>query len=303
MARQLPDDLSLLARLYERWEPQENKRRQISDDLKELFSEGKADGFNPKAMRKAFAERYRLDHQTAEQREKAEATDDETELYLSALARVRESDKDSDTDSRAKVSTGNAVNAKARHGEGGTDGSGETSRLSEGSGTLASHSQPATDPKPVVAAAAAPRGASESEIGGQERPADLATSSTESRPSVEAGEAHAPHQGDGSAGSPLAGAGSDEDRQLIQPNQPQVDSGTGAQAEPDTVESAGGENVAPSGAYEPPSNVTELRPAKKQWKHSDKAHPDCLNPSGCGGFSNLGLCPQCKEAAAGGQVA
>jgi hypothetical protein len=53
---------------------------------------------------------------------------------------------------------------------------------------------------------------------------------------------------------------------------------------------------APSGV---PSNVV---PIKKQWKQSDPAHPDCLNPAGCGGFSNLGLCPQCKQAAGMSQV-
>lgn len=53
----------------------------------------------------------------------------------------------------------------------------------------------------------------------------------------------------------------------------------------------------------PPASSVVQFTAKKQWKHSDKAHPDCLNAAQCGGFSNLGLCPQCKEAAAGGQVA
>jgi hypothetical protein len=51
------------------------------------------------------------------------------------------------------------------------------------------------------------------------------------------------------------------------------------------------------------ANDASPAPAKRQWKHADKAHADCLNPSQCGGFSNLGLCPGCKEAAAQGQVA
>lgn len=94
MARRVPTDLTMLARLYEIWEPQEDARRQISEDLKELFAEAKGNGYNPKALRKAFAERYRLDHQTDEQALKANQTDEDTELYLSALARVRESDAD-----------------------------------------------------------------------------------------------------------------------------------------------------------------------------------------------------------------
>lgn len=46
------------------------------------------------------------------------------------------------------------------------------------------------------------------------------------------------------------------------------------------------------------SNVTQLRP-KRQPTFADKPHADCLNPEQCGGFSNLGLCPRCKEAAGG----
>lgn len=96
MTRPIPDDLSMLASFYRRWEPQEDRRREISDDLKELFSEAKGNGFNGKAMRRAFAAQYRLDHEDSEQREARELTDEETELYLSALARVRESDQSPD---------------------------------------------------------------------------------------------------------------------------------------------------------------------------------------------------------------
>lgn len=38
-------------------------------------------------------------------------------------------------------------------------------------------------------------------------------------------------------------------------------------------------------------------PSRRQWKHSDPAHPDCLNPSQCGGFSNFARCDACKAAA------
>lgn len=37
---------------------------------------------------------------------------------------------------------------------------------------------------------------------------------------------------------------------------------------------------------------------KRQWRHSDPAHRDCLDPTQCGGFSNLALCERCREAAA-----
>jgi hypothetical protein len=45
---------------------------------------------------------------------------------------------------------------------------------------------------------------------------------------------------------------------------------------------------------------------KRQPKYSDPPHPDCLNPApptGCGGFSNLGLCQRCREAAQLGHAA
>jgi hypothetical protein len=81
------------------------------------------------------------------------------------------------------------------------------------------------------------------------------------------------------------------------------EAGTGDAASPamDTREGAPAAGEADPSASSAVSNVTPIR--KKQWKHSDPAHPDCLNPSGCGGFSNLGICQSCREAAQGGQVA
>lgn len=48
------------------------------------------------------------------------------------------------------------------------------------------------------------------------------------------------------------------------------------------------------------SNVTAFKPARRQWRHDDAPDPRCAKPhgpTGCGGFSNLGLCQTCKEAA------
>jgi hypothetical protein len=44
-------------------------------------------------------------------------------------------------------------------------------------------------------------------------------------------------------------------------------------------------------------------PIKKRPTFSDPAHRDCLDPTRCGGLSNLKLCQRCAEAAEGGQVA
>lgn len=61
--------------------------------------------------------------------------------------------------------------------------------------------------------------------------------------------------------------------------------------------------VTPPAAAAGVSNITEFKPARRQWRHSDKAHPDCLDPGMCGGLSNLARCQRCKDAAASGQVA
>jgi uncharacterized protein (UPF0335 family) len=92
VTRQVPSDLNIVRRFYDRWEPFEDTRRQISDDLKELFAEAKAEGLNPKALRSAFAEQYRVEHQTNDEAQKRLNDGTDFDLYLSALARVRESD-------------------------------------------------------------------------------------------------------------------------------------------------------------------------------------------------------------------
>lgn len=126
MVRRPPSDLSVIARLYERWSPFEDKRREISDDLKALFAEIKAEGLNPKAARAAFAEFYRLDHQTADEADKRALNDADVELYLAALARVREGEPDADpetgeivepSDKLAKAERTSARRAKAARSE------------------------------------------------------------------------------------------------------------------------------------------------------------------------------------------
>lgn len=94
--RKPPADLNIVRRFFDRWEPFEDTRRQISDDLKELFAEAKAEGLNPKALRSAFKEQYRVENQTGDEAEKRLADGADFDLYLSALARMRESDDDFD---------------------------------------------------------------------------------------------------------------------------------------------------------------------------------------------------------------
>lgn len=98
MTRRAPADLNIVASFYARWSPHEDKRREIADDHKLMFAEAKSEGLNPKALRKAFAEQYRVENQTSEQAEKRNETDDDVELYLSALARVREDEPEHDAE-------------------------------------------------------------------------------------------------------------------------------------------------------------------------------------------------------------
>ena len=87
-----PPELDRLGSFYDRWQRMETERRILSTDLKELFAEGKGNGFNPKALRKAFAEQYRLENEDADKASKRQETDADVELYLTALARVHVSE-------------------------------------------------------------------------------------------------------------------------------------------------------------------------------------------------------------------
>lgn len=75
-------------------------------------------------------------------------------------------------------------------------------------------------------------------------------------------------------------------------------------AEGNTPTSAGhgDESATHAAALVVATNVVELRKPKAP-TFNDPAHRDCLEPGRCGGFSNLGLCDRCREAAESGQVA
>lgn len=75
--------------LYEEWEREERARRQQSERLKDLFKTAKSDGFNPKGLRVAFAEKYALDHDTGEKLQKRSQDASDADLYLATLAGPR----------------------------------------------------------------------------------------------------------------------------------------------------------------------------------------------------------------------
>ena len=84
MSNQLP-----IRGIYDEWEREEVARRAQSDRLKDLFKRGKDEGYNPKALRQAFAERFALEHFTGEKLQKRERDASDVDLYLAALAGVR----------------------------------------------------------------------------------------------------------------------------------------------------------------------------------------------------------------------
>lgn len=85
-AMKRPANMSRIRSFFERWERLETSRRELSDDLKELFSEAKSEGFNSKALRVAFAEKFRVENEPSAKAEKREMDEADADLYLAALA-------------------------------------------------------------------------------------------------------------------------------------------------------------------------------------------------------------------------
>lgn len=130
-------------------------------------------------------------------------------------------------------------------------------------------SQPATDPKPVTAA--------DSEVSGQECPADLATHQPETANKLPAQESSGSTNGESptlhkSKAAPPASVDA------------YVNDGEGGVERSNEVVTAG-----------------ETAPTAKKLKMNreffDAPHPACQRPEFCGGNSNLGLCEKCKVAA------
>ena len=75
--------------IYAEWEREERARREQSDRLKDLFKNAKIEGFNPKGLRVAFAEKFALDHLPAEKVAKRSEDANDADLYLAALSGPR----------------------------------------------------------------------------------------------------------------------------------------------------------------------------------------------------------------------
>ncbi len=75
----------ILRSTYRRWLVLEDEKSKVSEDLKELMAELKAQGFTPKSAREAF--RRERDAQDAQKCAADEAFEEEVDLYRAALAR------------------------------------------------------------------------------------------------------------------------------------------------------------------------------------------------------------------------
>jgi uncharacterized protein (UPF0335 family) len=357
-------DVSHIRSLYGRWQAQEADRRDQQQWFKDFFAEAKSLGFNPKALRVAFAEQYADAHDDADKLRKRAETGADVDLYLAALARVREDTPEHDAE------TGEIVEDEPEH-EAASSGDFERdtaqsapAHLIDGN-IVADGSSRSTHSDTRVGAPAA----------GEDwlTKADAASLASRIKALVSIDEATGcwlwtgrlavtgygmmsiGHSKKAMAHRASFHAFKDEPllagkfvchscdtRACVNPEHlfqathrenmaDMTRKGRSAGLSPTTIMSireayaAGrtqksiaedfgvnrstvsdaimrprrflGEEPASSAV----SNVTPIR--KKQWKYSDPAHPDCLNPSGCGGFSNLGICQSCREAAQGGQVA
>lgn len=140
--------------IFERWRRLEDAKREIADDLKDLFSEAKSHGFDTKALRAAFRQVVKDEERSAADNEHDALVD----TYMAAIqgharpahARVEiveeipphdaETgellDEAADADSRAKASEGNGATGEPAQ-VAADSVSGDASRSSRGGGTPA----------------------------------------------------------------------------------------------------------------------------------------------------------------------
>ncbi len=180
-------DNSGIVALYDRWSAEEADRRDQQERLKELFAEAKDDGFNTKALRAAFRQRFDDEYLSDDQREKRAGNDADTEVYLSALARVRTRGADSDGSELGNMAVVDASLRKSLAHVFGPDVDPETGEITE------PHS-PAPDPSGV--AADTPEGSDDSRASG----ATIQQEDANGEPAGEGREVRGPAGDEGNSG-------------------------------------------------------------------------------------------------------
>jgi uncharacterized protein (UPF0335 family) len=251
----------------ERIERMEEEKKAISDDIKEIYAEAKGNGLDTKVLRTIVRIR-KMDHN---ERMEQEAI---LELYMVAL--------------------GMAVGPR-------DDGAEEPPR-----GNRASSAPSITEPAPPP----------EQKIGSSEQGAAAAADSNPIRPetanviherasindeaSPEAGPQAEAFHSQGTGAGTLADREARIEGQAVSADLPAIQPPV---ASDQLVEANAAAQTVPASSRALTSPVESepvaiSTPIPKQWTFEDPPHPGCTKPKHCGGFSNLGLCQFCKDAAA-----
>lgn len=275
-----------LRAFVERIERMDEEIKALNDDKKEIFAEAKGIGFDTKAMKIVLKHR-RMDRS---ERFELEAI---VELYEAALG-MSTGDDEAEREAGTVVATRAPAPATQEFTEPARSPN-HAADASEASRSDAGGIVPPGDAAPIQ-----PETAAQTEGSGGPAAANAGLASVESPATVlrdRAEEARLAHNQEVGGSNPSP-ATSGEATSAATGESPVIP------APVDAGSNAGGSDVNPvAQAGEPdadtqaalPANVTRLR---RQPKHTDPAHPDCLDPGQCGGFSNLGLCQRCKDAVA-----
>ncbi len=78
----MSDTNNQLVSIFARWRNLQDQKAAVAEDSKELFAEAKSNGFEPKALRIAFAEAIKADEPVSDT---DKATADLAAIYLDAL--------------------------------------------------------------------------------------------------------------------------------------------------------------------------------------------------------------------------
>lgn len=329
----------LLRSGYDRWLRLEADKAAIADDLKELFAELKGNGLDPKALRVSF--RLVRDIDDADKQEQDALVDLYVASLVGARparhAReiIEEFPPEPSREERRKQRFSESMeDAKALSAEAAALGlidpaaHAETARLSdawpENQDYRPFEEESAISPQPFavgLAGAAAPVDIQESGEGGAlpvSATAELPTIKPETANEYPQPDAHGQRDEDRQGAAVevrdttdgQANAGGTHDRPPVSSTIATATPALGSEGQRAGAVALGSdvEPVAPIPDAADPGKSAEAQataaPGRRAWKFNDPAHIDCLRPEQCGGFSNHGLCADCKlEALSARQVA
>lgn len=302
--------------IFEEWEREETARREQSERLKSLFKRAKDDGYNPKALRVAFAEQYATDHFPAAKVAARTSDANDVDLYLAALAGVRTREGDEDLPDHDEE-TGEIIETQPSGNSGEFE---PVQNLHEftNPALLSSNSQAERQPESteqsaganagevVPPASSAPHEAEHGTVSSadfQREPAsvplvtdplsDADAQRLTAGPHHPVGD-HANSDGNAVASHASLRSGREEASRLAHNQEIAGSSPAPATSSLGSAADKSGEagGVTPSASPAP----TKL---KMNAEFFDEPHPACQRGKFCGGNSKLGLCPECLAAASG----